>query len=631
MNAYSAPRILTAIFLTSLFCAWTADAVCAAVSVTTYHYDNLRTGWNSQEKTLTQSNVGGSGFGMLHTVTLDEQVDAQPLVVPNVTINGQQYTVLYVVTENNSVYALDATNGNVLVQTNLGNPVHYTNLPSQCTNNGPNVGISSTPVIDPSSGTLYLIAYTWENNAPVYRIHALSISTLKDTVTPVVITASGTLTNGSIYTFNPVVSRQRAGLLLSNNTIYAGFSSFCDAAADKSRGWVLGWQAGTLAPLANNELTNKRAKSTNKYFLTSVWMSGYALAANSSGSVYFTTGNSDPSDSYNSVTNISESVVQMSSDLSMVQSLYTPTGHSQLDSWDGDFSAGGVILLPPQGGSFPDVAAAAGKDGYLYVLNSDNLSQWWGAYIRPEKSAADKRGCWCGPSYFQGSDGIGRLVVSVGTNVATYSVSSTDQPRLTVQYSTTNILDGQDPGFFTSVSSNGTNSGTAVIWAVGKPVDTNHTNVDLYAFNANTGKLLFDGVAGQWPHLGGNANIVPVVANGLVYVASNQMLTIFGTGAKKGMSLPEVRIAAMQVPLAEGQHEIFGTVRSITGAVITVAKRDGEMLRVDATDAMKGFRFAQPRVGHALVARGRYTQAGVLKAKTLLHAKDNPGLWPEDR
>lgn len=631
MNAYSAPRILTGVFLASLCCALTASAVGAAVSVTTYHYDNLRTGWNSKEKTLTQSNVASNTFGMLQSVTLDEQVDAQPLIVPNVTINGQQYTVLYVATENNSVYAIDATNGNVLLQKNLGNPVPYTDLPSQCTNNGPNVGISSTPVIDPSSGTLYLIAYTWENNAPVYRIHALSISTLKDTVTPVVITASGTLTNGNIYTFDPVVSRQRAGLLLSNNTVYAGFSSFCDAAANKSRGWVLGWQTGTLKPLANNELTNKRGKSPNKYFLSSVWMSGYGLAANSSGSVYFTTGNSDPSDSYDPVTNIEESVVQMSPDLSTVQSLYTPTGHAQLDSWDGDFSAGGVILLPPQGGSFPDVAAAAGKDGYLYVLNADNLSQWWGAYIRPEKSTTDVRGCWCGPSYFQGSDGLGKMVVSVGTNVATYSVISTDQPRLTLQYVTSSIADGQDPGFFTSVSSNGTTSGTGVIWAVGKPVDAKHTDVDLYAFNADTGKLLFDGVAGQWPHLGGNANIVPVVANGLVYVASNQMLTIFGTGAKKGMSLPKVNIADMQVPLAEGQHEIFGTVRSVTGTTIMVVKRDGEMLRVDATDAMKSFRFAQPRIGHALVARGPFTRTGVMKAKALLHAKDNPGLWPEDR
>jgi hypothetical protein len=215
--------------------------------------------------------------------------------------------------------------------------------------------------------------------------------------------------------------------------------------------------------------------------------------------------------------------------------------------------------------------------------------------------------------------------------VANYSVTSTDQPRLFLHYQTAHIANGQNPGFFTSVSSNGTTPATALIWAVGHPVDTNHTNVDLYAFNADTGQKLFDGIAGQWPHLGGNANIVPVVANGLVYVASNQMLTIFGTGANKDVSIPSVKIDDMQVPLAPGEHEVYGVVQSIKGTTIIVTQRRGELLRVDATHAKKNFRFAAPSVGHALVARGTYTKAGVLDADSLLHAKDNPAIWPADR
>jgi len=144
-------------------------------------------------------------------------------------------------------------------------------------------------------------------------------------VTPVVVSASATLTNGSVYTFNAGVNRQRPGLLLANNTVYAGFGSFCDIAANLSRGWVLGWQAGTLTPLASNKLNDKRPKSPDNFFLSSVWMSGYGLAANAAGSIYFVTGNSDYSGTtYNHITNIAESAVTMSPDLSTVQSLFTP-------------------------------------------------------------------------------------------------------------------------------------------------------------------------------------------------------------------------------------------------------------------------------------------------------------------
>lgn len=596
----------------------------AEVGVTTYHNDNFRTGWNANETTLTQSNVAGGSFKLLQTVTLDEQVDAQPLVVPNVVINGQQYTVVYVATENNSVYAIDTATGQVLLKSNLGTPVYYTNLPGQCSNNGPNVGISSTPVIDPSSGLLYLVAYTWESNAPVYRIHALSITTLKDAVTPVEIAASGTLSNGRAYNFNPMVSRQRAALLLANGTVYAGFASFCDMDASKSRGWVLGWQAGTLGPIASNELTNKRAHSTNNYFLTPIWMSGYGLAANPAGSVYFVTGNSDYSgDSYNKVTNIAESAAQMSSDLSTLLSLFTPSDHASLDMSDTDFGAGGLMLLPPQPGLHPDIAVAAGKDGNMYMLDADALGKEWGVY------AIGK--CWCGPSYFQGSDGHGRVVTSGGYHVEVWTVKGKRRPKLMEQYEANGIPGGQAPGFFTSVSSNGTASGSAVIWAVGRPQSTNDTGINLYAYNADTGQLLFQAVAGQWPNLDGDSNTVPVVANGRVYVASDEMLSIFGLGTGKGASFPKIRVADMLVPLAPGRHEIYAVLRSRNGARILATRRNGEVQRIDATKAMRADQFAVPSPGHALIVRGTYTQAGVLEADTLLHAKDNKALWPADR
>ncbi|HTT82098.1 MAG TPA: hypothetical protein VMF67_01315 [Rhizomicrobium sp.] len=595
----------------------------AQVNVTTYHYDNLRTGWNQAETTLTQSNVGGGSFGLLATnASLDGQIDAQPLIVANETINGSQHNVVYVVTENNTVYALDASSGEVLLHRGLGKPVNTENF-FYCNVDGNTVGIDSTPVIDPSSGLLYVIAYDWEKNAAVYRLHELSPTTLKDAVAPVMISASGTLTNGGTYQFDATASRQRPALLLSNNTVYAGFGSWCDADANESRGWVLGWQTGTLAPLASNKLSNTRAASKNNYFLTAVWMSGYGLAASTSGSVYFVTGNSDYSGkSYNKVTNISESAAEMSADLSTMESLFTPGDHASLDEDDGDFGAGGLMLLPPQQGDYPDLAAAAGKDGNLHLLDADQLKTKFGSY--------QINGCWCGPSYFEGSDGAGRIVTSGGTTLGVWKLETKKKPMLRMEYQWNGIANGQSPGFFTSVSSNGTNSGSAVIWAVGRPTSNDDPTVDLYAINADTGKLLFSGAAGQWPNTSGNANIVPVVANGLVYVASDQMLTIFGPGGARQAKLPKIAAAA-PLPLAPGHHEIFGTVERMNGSTITIIKRDGTPLLLDVSGAMQNFRYAAAEVGHALVARGTYDKSGVFHADVAFHAKDHPTLWPADR
>lgn len=189
------------------------------------------------------------------------------------------------------------------------------------------------------------------------------------------------------------------------------------------------------------------------------------------------------------------------------------------------------------------------------------------------------------------------------------------------------------PGFFTSVSSNGTLAGTAIVWAVGRPTDSNPANVSLYAFDPTKGKQLFSSVAGSWPYTTGDSNIVPVVANGKVYVASNQSLAIFGLSntSAKVPALPVPKTVDMRLPLAQGQHEIYGIVSSIAGNTIVIHTRDGRTLNVDAGAASANFDKAQPRVGHALMARGRIAADGTLKADVVLHAKDHPVMWPADR
>ncbi len=151
-------------FVSLVLCA---ASFAAGQAVTTYHVDNNRTGWNSHETVLTPANVGSSSFGLLHAVALNDQVDGQPLFVPAVNITAGKskgvHDVVYVATEGNTIYAIDAESGKVLLKPNFGTPVSF---PLGCTNNGPNVGINSTPVIDLSSKTMYVVIYTQDSYRP---------------------------------------------------------------------------------------------------------------------------------------------------------------------------------------------------------------------------------------------------------------------------------------------------------------------------------------------------------------------------------------------------------------------------------------------------------------------------------
>ena len=459
-------------------------------------------------------------------------MDAQPLVVPGVIItagNSQgKHDVVYVATEGNTIYAIDTHTRSVLLSPNFGTPVSN---PLGCNNNGPNVGINSTPVIDTNSNTLYVMIYTQDAQGPAFRLHALDLGSLTDKVTPQVVTASHTLTNGTTFNFNAKYQRQRPGLLLANGNIYAGFGSFCDFSANLSRGWLLGWTAGSLAPFPANQILDQQATSPDHFFLSSIWMSGYAPSTDDAGNVLFVTGNSDYSgNTYDGITNIQESVVKVSPTLTTVVSLFTPSDQSELDQVDEDFGSGGVMVLPDQPGSTPHLAVAAGKEGNMFVMNEDNL----GGYSPTKNNVLGTYavgGCWCGQSYFvDPSDGLGRVVSSGGTVVKVWKVQTSPKVALKKVAVSPGVGGSQDPGFFTTISSNG--NANPIIWALSRPPNTGKAPIHLFAFDPESGKSsmkeLFKAIAGAWPNLGGNANLVPVVANGLVFVASNKQLQVFG-------------------------------------------------------------------------------------------------------
>jgi outer membrane protein assembly factor BamB len=626
--------------LSGLLYVGTLPAWAGQTSVTTYHNDVRRNGWNLQETVLTPSTVAGGSFKQLVSVALDQQIDAEPLFMPQQTIAGGVHDTVYVATENNSVYAIDAQSGQILVHRNFGPPVPLAAIPGGCPNNVNSVGINSTPVIDPLSKTLYVITFNYGYKIPAYWIHALDLGTLQDKIPRVRIGASATLTNGQTFNFDSSTARQRAALLLRNGTVYAAFTSFCDNIPSKTRGWVLGWKTGTLDPI-NRIITNKLARSPQTFFLSTIWMSGYGLSSDAFGSIYFVTGNSDPENTQFYPNNLSESVVKMRSDLGAVQSYFTPgtvaTGREVLDEQDLDFGSGGVMIIPVQQGKFPRLAVAAGKVGMMYLMRQGAL----GGYTKGANKVlqtVDIGQCYCGPSYYLGSDGIGRVVTSGGQQVMVWKIitSSSAAPQLVLESTSAPLNSGQDAGFFTSVTSNGTQAGSQLIWALSRPSKQNPGAVQLYAFDPSqvTGgesKTLFIAPAGQWANGDGNYNIVPMVANGRVYVASYKQLTIFGVA---GPSTQVKTVAAAPEQTAEPAlpgHVVYGKLTRVDNTLLTLQTRTGTLLTVDSAPATKAETRALPVVGRAYAARGEYDGQGVLHAVSVQRVKDQPELWNEDR
>jgi hypothetical protein len=655
----------------------------APALVTTYHYDTLRTGWNNHEMMLTASSFP-STFGILKTVQLDDQVDAQPLVVPGSQIASGGLTtddVVYVATENNSVYAIDASTGAILLSRNFGPPVP---TPLGCNNNGPNVGITGTPVIDLGSQTLFVIAYVNTSPAPTYYLHAVDLSTLVDKInlnpptTGVPVAASHYEVSGSTYMFNAAVERQRPALLLQNGNVYAGFGSFCDFSPDQSRGWLLGWSATTLQPLSGNQPPSGAANQLNDtqttdpgvnppFFLSSIWMSGYGIAGDGTD-LYFSTGNSDcqsnlPADpcpkasTWDGATNVQESVARLSGALTGILGIFTPSASPYtyiLDQQDADLGSGGVLLFPTA--TYPYLAAAAGKDGRLFLLDPHNLGAPTNSQppaatqpltsIPPPIDTQQSDGCWCGPSFFVGEDGISRVVTSQGNTLGTWQVQIPLAPEAAAT-----IASGQDGGFFTSISSQSSDGtgygkakpGSAIIWAVGRPTGSgqNPTAVTLYAFDARpsgsspTFKQLFSATAGSWPNTGGDANLVPVVFDGKVYVASAYL---DASGNTRGQ-LNIFGIAGTGTPLASAvaapasPYLVSGTVTAASESTVTLRTRKGRAIAIDVSQAKRSRRVGGPlKVGAALTALGSMIEGnGAMLATSVVRAKGSSGdLWPPD-
>ena len=500
--------------------AWMLNSCLPAnADYTTFHYDNNRTGWSSDSAYLTPSYIGGHFITLANRSLDGGQVDAQPLY-------QQSTDTVFVATENNSVYGLSST-GVTKWQAYLGSPVpkaYYGN----CNNNPPSIGIASTPVLDSAANILYVVSYTL-NGGPAYYLHALSTTNGADVIAPVLISPPGS------PAFNPSVQRQRAALLEANGNIYVAFASFCDFFADQSFGQILSYSASNLAFQARYVTTNygscpNQNVGPSPYYLGSIWMSGFGPAADSSGNVYFTTGNGCIS--YYDVNNgaFSQAVLKLTPGLHLndnTSTMFAPC-HAQAESKsDLDLGSGGVTLLPDQGGSVPRLMVVGGKTGWTYMLNRDLLGGW--NQPCPDHIAYSTQtngGLWGGHVAFKLSDGNTYLAVGGnGTAVNRYKVKLGGP--LSDQATTGRNLTGEG-GTSPVVSSNGTLAGTAMLWYLTRPSGGTGT-IYLQAYDAanlSRGRYV-DVAAGTWVNNGAGPFLSPTVTNNRIIVASQNQLVIF--------------------------------------------------------------------------------------------------------
>ena len=513
----------------------------AQTPILTHHYDTARTGQNTSETILTPTNVNSTTFGKLpFKLSVQGYVYAQPLYVPNVTIPGQgPHNVVYVATEHDFLYAFDADNGTQLWYDDFLINGARTVLPSDVGNTqdiNPEMGITGTPAIDTSAesgnGTLYVVVNTVESGNIIYRLHALDITTGAEKFGgPVVLSASvpGTAPdgNGSTVPFNPQWANQRPGLLFYNGYVYIGFSSHGDNGP--WHGWILAYNATTLAQ-TGVWCTSPNGKGNG------IWGAGSGIAMDSSGNAYVATGNGDdtvttPAPPPSTTIDYGDSIVRfgLANGVPLPNDYFTPYNQGSLDGSDEDVGSGGVLVVPTQTGPYPDILIQCGKQGQIYVVDRDKLTNDGSHYCNgcssnPEiiQTVTGDGGLWSMPAYW--NENV--YMWANGGHLSQYSLANGMLSASPVyQSGETNGFPGATP----AISSSGTTNG--IVWAVETDAYTSSGPAILRAYNANNVSSLLYGsnLTSGRDTLGPAVKfVVPVVTNGKVYVGAQQEVDVFG-------------------------------------------------------------------------------------------------------
>ena len=518
-------------------------------SALTYHYDNTRQGQNTNEFILSPANVNVSTFGKLFTYSLDGYMYAEPVYMPNVVISGQAHNVVIASTENNSVYAFDADNagvgGGLLWQTNLGiAEISINNYGVRYHHNvlNPLIGITSTPVIDPASGTIFVDTFTGpiaNTNSGYHVLHALNITNgTEKPFSPVLVNASvpgtGVDSSNGIVQFNPSMHMNRPAMTLAGGILFVSFGSYGDS--DPYHGWVLGYNPTNLVQLTNFTFcTTPNARiavfGTNAAE-GALWMGGGGLCVDENTNVYFEVGNG----SFSAHTNggdYGDSFVKLStaSNLLTVADYFAPSNQMSMDVNDNDLGSGGPILLPDSVGSAarPHLIVGAGKEGTIYLVDRDNMGHYDSATNRIVQTLPGVMGgIWGVPAYwnhliyFQGSGDV--LKAFAISNAVISGLPATKTTTSFSTFTTPSIsANGNDAGIAWVVQTDAYNGGNGVTGGAAVLHAYNATNLAQELYNSNQ-NLARDNPGAALKYA------VPVVANGKVYVRGEYALSVFGLG-----------------------------------------------------------------------------------------------------
>jgi|SRR5882762_7748262 len=507
-----------------------APSPSSQTDVVTYHYDNARTGANLNETVLTPANVNAAKFGKIGFYSVDGKVDGQPVYLSQVSISGQgTHNVLYVVSEHASVYAFDADRGSTLWHVSLLGSGETPSDAHNCGQIAPEIGITSTPVIDRSRaphGTLYTVAMSKNATGNYFqRIHALDITTGAELFGgPATVTAAypgtGDNSTGGSVVFDARQYAERAGLLLLNGTVYTTWTSHCDQRP--YTGWIIGYDANTLAQTKVLNVTPNGSEG-------SIWMSGTAPAADSNGNIYFLDANGTfdttlDANGFPSQHDFGNSFLKLSTSTNLsVADYFTMSGTVAESNTDEDLGSGGALVLPDltdNGGQVHQLAVGAGKDRVIYVVDRNAMGKFNPSAdnIYQEVPGAFTDAVFSMPAYFNNTVYYG----AVGNTIKAFPISNA-KLAATASSKTGNVF--PYPGATPSISANGTSN--AIVWAV-----ENSSPAVLHAYDAtnlanepyNSGQA--SGLRDQFG--AGNKFITPIVVNGKVYVGTASGVAVFG-------------------------------------------------------------------------------------------------------
>jgi hypothetical protein len=519
--------------LTGIACVFAAEVrirtAGGGTDVVTYHNDTARTGQNLKETLLTPSTVSVSTFGKIRLFPADGKVDAQPLYLSGVAIAGQgTHNVVYVATEHDSVYGLDADTGAALWHVSLLGAGETVSDGRGCSQVTPEIGITSTPVIDRSrgpNGALYVVAMSKNGSTYFQRLHALDVTSGAELFggpqnVQATFPGTGAGSSGGTVSFDSKQYEERAGLLLLNGMIITAWTSHCDI--DPYTGWIMSYNASTLAQTSVLNVTPNGSRGA-------FWMGGAGPAADPAGNVYLLDGNGtfDTSLDVNGFPrqgNFGNAFLKVSTSSGLAVADYFATFDTvQKSNADSDLGSGGTLVLPDLvdgAGQIRQLAVGAGKDAHIYVVDRASMGKWNASsnQIYQEITGALGGGVFSMPAYFDGTLFYG----ASGDTLKAFSISNA---RLSSTPASKSGRTFAYPGTTPGISASGTTN--AILWAV-----ENVNPAVLHAYDArDLSRELYNSSqapASRDAFGPGNKFITPTIVNGRVYVGTTNGVALFG-------------------------------------------------------------------------------------------------------